>query len=952
MQSIRAHSRSAGLFTALLVFLSGLAIVLIPPAPVSAAGKNLTQLQQEAKVYSAYKAVVEDCFDHFEDSFDTEGDTSANNLYAEMFDGKSTLHQMALVGSHVASGGTLDCIDDGTTLFPILGYKNAIDVVYTFYAKTEDNNFSLMNIKHAALLANKARENGVELGADGDITKLSDGGRYYAIYQALKDQCGLERVGGGNAYDALPSNRKARIWEVKDGAVGSEQVGFSIAKDDEYGVDGYARSSSSGSAECIVLLRELSTNKALAEAYAAVLAADGDTGGSIADAPGALATPGADATGSDESCEAKGGEWSWALCPVLKVMGRALEWVDSALVSLLEVDRDKYTSSELYKAWAQFRNIGLTLLIAAMLVMVISTALGISMFDAYTVKKAFPRMVAAVIFILLSWWICITLIDIVNVLGRGTLGLMTSPFASEVNDLRLSTIFGSSTGGSVAQGAVVLGIGVALVAVPGALAVLLSWVGTALLIMGIAFLTLVARQMVIVVLVLFAPVAILSWIFPGNDKPWKLWWQTFSKLLLMYPMVMALIGAGRIFASVIGSTPASGAEGALLMPLLKLTAYVLPYLFIPFTFKAAGGVFGNLVGMANDRSRGAFDRLKKGRQKNMSDIGKRMGAGTGFRGNNILSRAANNTTSGVASGPKGLISKRHRMASRETKLTALGASATKNSPVYDANKNNDMFLLAAANEELAKQKILDAENKAKTAGTAQERAEAKQEAEARKRALAMARSMPVRDRSTQRQAALDLAATGYQFSAGEKGHRELSQISRAINGNDDAAHANFMNSAQYNLKGAGRYDLGGLNNGGAYDRDTGVNKAGLSELAHGKKEAIQAMTEDIPEVGPLTDAQAARVLTTHQELQSMLPYATGGNRDEIIKQMDKLNTTGALSQAQTIGNTRNYTTADGQQIMKTVTDPNTGVQSQIPITLAEGAARSARSYQPPNPGTP
>jgi hypothetical protein len=138
--------------------------------------------------------------------------------------------------------------------------------------------------------------------------------------------------------------------------------------------------------------------------------------------------------------------------------------------------------------------------------------------------------------------------------------------------------------------------------------------------------------MVIIVLVLFSPLAILSWIFPNNDKLWKFWWSTFTKLLLMYPIVMALIGAGRIFASVIATTSDGGAQGGLLNPMLKLTAYVLPYAFIPFTFKAAGGVFGNLVGMANDRSKGAFDRLRKGRQKSMSQIGHNAAQGKLVRG--------------------------------------------------------------------------------------------------------------------------------------------------------------------------------------------------------------------------------------------------------------------------------------------------------------------------------
>jgi hypothetical protein len=350
---------------------------------------------------------------------------------------------------------------------------------------------------------------------------------------------------------------------------------------------------------------------------------------------------------NDDSCEAQTGVLAWVGCPVVNLISGTLNWIDAQLNRLMIIDRPLYASNEqMYEAWSRFRNIGLSILVIAMLVMVISTALSLNFLDAYTVKKAFPRMVAAIVFITLSWWICVFLIDLFNVIGQGILGIMTAPFG--LTDPALSELFYVNAGGAVAQGSVLIAITASAFLVPGALGILMSWLGAALLVMAIAFITLVARQMFVIVLVLFSPLAILSWIFPNNDKLWKFWWGTFTKLLLMYPMVMALIGAGRIFASVIATTSAGGAEGGLINPLLKLTAYVLPYAFIPFTFKAAGGVFGNLVGMANDRSKGAFDRLRKSRQKNMSMIGENAKTGNFVRGSGALSDRVNTRTQRMA----------------------------------------------------------------------------------------------------------------------------------------------------------------------------------------------------------------------------------------------------------------------------------------------------------------
>jgi hypothetical protein len=340
---------------------------------------------------------------------------------------------------------------------------------------------------------------------------------------------------------------------------------------------------------------------------------------------------------NDDSCEAQTGVLAWVGCPVVNLISGTLNWIDAQLNRLMIIDRPLYASNEqMYEAWSRFRNIALSILVIAMLVMVISTALSLNFLDAYTVKKAFPRMVAAIVFITLSWWICVFMIDLFNVIGQGVLGIMTAPF--NLANPELSELFYVNAGGAVAQGGALVIIAASAFLVPGALGILMSWLGAALLVMAIAFITLVARQMFVIVLVLFSPLAILSWIFPNNDKLWKFWWGTFTKLLLMYPMVMALIGAGRIFASVIATTSAGGAEGGLINPLLKLTAYVLPYAFIPFTFKAAGGVFGNLVGMANDRSKGAFDRLRKSRQKNMSMIGENAKSGKFVRGGTETNR--------------------------------------------------------------------------------------------------------------------------------------------------------------------------------------------------------------------------------------------------------------------------------------------------------------------------
>src|SRR5690606_29428974 len=110
--------------------------------------------------------------------------------------------------------------------------------------------------------------------------------------------------------------------------------------------------------------------------------------------------------------------------------------------------------------------------------------------------------------------------------------------------------------------------------------IILSSLTTVALVLGMAFLILIARQMFIIAAVFLAPLAILAWIFPGNDKLWKLWWNMFSKLLMMFPLIMLLIGLGDIFAHLVGPMEVVG----IVKVIMILGAVCLPYAAIPFTF--------------------------------------------------------------------------------------------------------------------------------------------------------------------------------------------------------------------------------------------------------------------------------------------------------------------------------------------------------------------------------
>lgn len=350
--------------------------------------------------------------------------------------------------------------------------------------------------------------------------------------------------------------------------------------------------------------------------------------------PGVTLQPGGGGGGGgvaeDDTCETNSGVLGWILCPIVNILDSTVGWLDGVVQSQLIVDQRLYdpnTNDGLFRAWQQIRNIAYIILIPIMLVMVIGTALGFDFFSAYTIKRALPRMVIAVIFITLSWYICIFLVGFFNVLGTGVLGIITSPFDGGANGLRdaldIAGIVETGGGGAEDLASGTAAIGLAAAGIFAAFAtgfvttsILISLLGSAALVLGIAMLVLVARQMFILGFILAAPLAILAWIFPGNDKFWKIWWGSFSKLLMMFPLIMAIIALGRVFGAVIGQASIADSRNTLVTTIMVTGAYVIPFAAIPFAFKWVGGLFGTLAGMVNDRERGLLDRGRKKRTEN------------------------------------------------------------------------------------------------------------------------------------------------------------------------------------------------------------------------------------------------------------------------------------------------------------------------------------------------
>jgi hypothetical protein len=288
----------------------------------------------------------------------------------------------------------------------------------------------------------------------------------------------------------------------------------------------------------------------------------------------------------------------WLVCAFVSLGQGTIELVDRIIQDLLFVPTDQIFTPEFKTAWNSFRVVGVILVLLAGLVMIISQAAGLELFDAYTIKKLLPRLLVAAIGISLSWPLMQLTVTFFNDIGGWAHDLILYPFGNLDNHAVGSTYLGAL---------LLIGALPAVYLILGPFGSILL-LGTIALAVLVGLLVLTLRQIIIIMAVLMAPLAIAAYVLPGTQKLWAFWKNTFLTSLLMFPIIMGFIAAGQALALV-----AAAVKDSPMMHLLSVLAYIAPYFLLPFAFKLAGGLMSTIFSIANDRNKGAFDRLKKAR---------------------------------------------------------------------------------------------------------------------------------------------------------------------------------------------------------------------------------------------------------------------------------------------------------------------------------------------------
>ena len=300
----------------------------------------------------------------------------------------------------------------------------------------------------------------------------------------------------------------------------------------------------------------------------------------------------------------------WFVCPAVNFIAKGMDKIYSIISGFLEVKTvTNDTNTSIYQLWATVRDIANVAFVIVFMVIVYSqiTNLGLS---NYSVKNMLPRLIIAAILVNASFWVCAAAVDASNFLGYSIHNMFVSlmdkfsvgsnytgkiPSWQQVATVALST--GAVIGGGLFVAANTVS-GTIFLLIP----ILLGVVMSAL----VALLVLAARQALITILIIVAPLAFVAYTMPNTEKYFNKWRETLMTMLLLFP-IFSVIFSG---AQIAGMAIIQSANGNLITIILGMAVQVAPIVITPLLIKFSGNLIGKVAGIVNNPNRGLLDRTK------------------------------------------------------------------------------------------------------------------------------------------------------------------------------------------------------------------------------------------------------------------------------------------------------------------------------------------------------
>ena len=293
----------------------------------------------------------------------------------------------------------------------------------------------------------------------------------------------------------------------------------------------------------------------------------------------------------------------WLVCPVMSFVALINDAAYSAISGFLDIKPailNDNGASGAKQGWEFFRNIANAIFAVIFLWIIFSQISNVGVSN-YGIKKILPRLIIGALLVNLSYYICQIFVDLSNILGH-TLKDALESGAGEIGTNSEATGLGSEI---IAKILGLTGAGLFI-----ALAVGLPTLAAGFLAIMTVFIILVVRQAGIILLIAMSPIAFAAWLLPNTEDLFKKWMKMFRGLLLVFPIISLLYGAGKLAGAVLASNatvdPNNPDET---MQLVALAATTMPLIATPFVLQNSLSSLGSIGAKIGKMSANAHSRL-------------------------------------------------------------------------------------------------------------------------------------------------------------------------------------------------------------------------------------------------------------------------------------------------------------------------------------------------------
>ena len=316
------------------------------------------------------------------------------------------------------------------------------------------------------------------------------------------------------------------------------------------------------------------------------------------------------------SCGIDGG-LGWLICPVMTFVANINDAAYGAISGFLDIKPAILSSGDnsgAKQGWDFFRNIANAIFAVIFLWIIFSQISNVGVSN-YGIKKILPRLIIGALLVNLSYYLCQIFVDLSNILGH-TLKDALEAGAGDIGTTSEAAGWGSAIAATI--------VGVGGVAAFAALAIGIPTLAAGFFAIMTVFIILVVRQAGIILLIAMSPIAFAAWLLPNTEDLFKKWMKMFRGLLLVFPIISLLYGAGKLAGAVLASNatvdPNNPDET---MQLVALAATTMPLIATPFVLQnslsslgSIGAKIGKMSANAHSRFAGNVKGTAKGRVDN------------------------------------------------------------------------------------------------------------------------------------------------------------------------------------------------------------------------------------------------------------------------------------------------------------------------------------------------